>query len=224
MDSITTRLHTTWTGWQRRRALSGAIRRLRHLSPTAGSVPDSTLAGFIYGWGNEGWSASIELAQAVFRYSKDVRGDVLECGSGMTTLLLAVLGDSFGFRTWSLEHDEPWHAHVIESLARHNLASARVLHSPLRSHGAFDWYGFDASVLPDTFGLVLCDGPPGQTRGGRTGLLSAMGSRISRGTVILVDDTNREAEARMIERWVADAGIRLSVVERAQTFVALQAM
>ena len=55
--------------------------------------------------------------------------------------------------------------------------------------------------MPDKFGLVICDGPPGNTIGGRYGLIPVMRTRLSKGTLILLDDASRPDEQNIAERW-----------------------
>ena len=49
------------------------------------------LGDLIYGWANEGYSASEDYLSACIRHALTSTGSVLECGSGLTTM---VVGDS----------------------------------------------------------------------------------------------------------------------------------
>lgn len=208
--------------WHRDTSLATAVRSMRRQAHTGRDLSHDSVAKLIYGWGNEGWSGSSDLARATYRYCKDLKGDVLECGSGMTTIMLAALGEAGGFRAWALEHEQVWHAQVCERLVHHRFDASRILYTPLRSHGDFDWYDLSRVDMPSAIQFVLCDGPPGSTRGGRYGMLDVLRDRLSPGAVILVDDTNREAETKMIEQWLAVAPDKISVVERSETYVALR--
>src|SRR5215813_12885207 len=79
-------------------------------------------------WGNTGFVASLAYLSAVLDYGQNSEGPILECGSGLTTLLLTLLA---GPRVWSLEHMVEWRRQVQGRLW---LAGARghVLFAPLR--------------------------------------------------------------------------------------------
>ncbi len=63
--------------------------------------------------------------------------------------------------------------------------------------------------LPNDFSLVVCDGPPGVTRGGRSGMLPRMRTKLADKVSIFVDDTNREAEGALVKRWIGELGASL---------------
>ena len=60
--------------------------------------------------------------------------------------------------------------------------------------------------MPGQFAMVVCDGPPGTTPGGRYGLLPVMGSSLAPGCQILLDDAAREDEKIIAARWAAHLG------------------
>ena len=47
--------------------------------------------------------------------------------------------------------------------------------------GSFVWYDVPKDVWPAEFRLVVCDGPPGDMKGGRYGLLPLVGARLPPG-------------------------------------------
>jgi hypothetical protein len=108
-----------------------------------GSVSDEALLELCVAWGNE-WMATSELLRATL---DKCSGRVLECGSGLTTLVLAAAG----CRVTALEHDPAYASHTLAMLERHGL-SADVLCRPLRD----GWYDFDGG----DFDCILVDGPP----------------------------------------------------------------
>ena len=66
--------------------------------------------------------------------------------------------------------------------------------------------------MPDGFTLVICDGPPGTTKGGRYGFLPMMKQKLKPGCVILLDDAAREQEQLIVEHWTKE--IRMSYETR----------
>ena len=85
----------------------------------------------------------------------------------------------------------------------------------MRDYGDFCWYDISFSKLIKKYRLVICDGPPAQTRGGRFGLIPLMKDKFGRGTIILLDDATREGENRIINDWkkIVPMKIKLSQTE-----------
>jgi hypothetical protein len=114
---------------------------------------------------------------------------------------------------WSLEHSAEWQQRVVDVLQGVGLTCARVAVSPLVSYGDFDWYAPPLKEMPSKFSLVICDGPPGTTKGGRHGLVPVMGDRLSSDCIVLVDDALRSGERQLIRRWETEAGFEAQFVE-----------
>jgi hypothetical protein len=155
--------------------------------------------------------------QAVLR----ARLPVLECGSGLTTIVLGVLVKYMGNSLWSLEHMPEWTARVRANIARFSLVGTRVLDAPLRNYGGFDWYSMPAEQLPAQFGVVVCDGPPSATRGGRYGLGPVMKDRMGPECLILLDDAVRQAEQAVVLQWTRELGARAQYGGKEKSFFTL---
>jgi hypothetical protein len=188
--------------------LDRALRTLVSL-PAGAPVERSLLQELHYGWGNSGWSVDVEFLRTLCNLARSATGPVLECGSGLTTVLLGALGRRQGLRVWSLEHDPAWRARVQQVASRHGLDNVTVCDAPLRPFRDYTWYDVSQLELPRDFALVICDGPPDATPGGRYGLLPVMRGRFAPECVILVDDIQREHERTMLERWKAESTIRV---------------
>jgi hypothetical protein len=160
----------------------------------------------VYGWGNPQWSALPEYLDAIAAAASVTSGPVLECGSGLSTLVLATIRAGGG-PVCALEEDAEWAARVGSALARHGL-TADVRYSPVRRYEHFDWYSVDPFALP-VVSLVVCDGPRGSTRGGRYGLLPVIGARLASGCRILLDDAARDEERHVLNRWAAEYHARI---------------
>ena len=160
----------------------------------------SLLPDLVYGWGNESWSGAQEFLHACIDHARHMRAPILECGSGLSTLLVGWVAQQAGTTLWSLEHLPAWRERVNGALARAGVRAATVCDSPLADHGAFDWYRVPAG-LPPAFGLVICDGPPAATRGGRYGLLPVLGQRLTADAVVLLDDAQRDDEQEIARQW-----------------------
>ena len=189
--------------FDRRKILAKAVRRLsRRKAPGRYST---LWTDAIYGWGNELWAAeSLYLAEVV-RSAERATGSILECGSGLTTLLMSAVSGRRGIQLHSLEHDATWHAKVVEALRETGAPTATVHLAALRDYGEFDWYDVPLDDLPADVSLVICDGPPSGTRGGRSGMLPSVRSRMAPVCVVLLDDANRPAERQLVQEWSREA-------------------
>jgi hypothetical protein len=195
-------------------------RQLRAAIKTIGNLPDGQmpsrqlLAELMAGWSNEGYAANLEYLEAVAGASLKTAGPVLECGSGATTILLAILCGKRNVQVWSLEHFPEWGERVSETLKENGLSSGvHLCASPLKDYGDFAWYDPPLAQMPPEFSLVICDGPPGATKGGRYGLLPVMGRRLPRGATILLDDAGRPGELELIKKWELEAGFKTELIK-----------
>lgn len=172
------------------------------------------------GWNNKRWSAWPEYLDAVAAAAVTQEGPILECGSGLTTLVLATIGRRTGSPVWTLEHDPGCFNRVESALHRFRL-SANLRLTPLRDYGDFDWYYVDPAELP-TFSLIVCDGPPKRTRGGRVGLLPVLRERLASGCTILLDDAARSDERDILRHWAADVPLRYDIRGEEKPFAVVE--
>jgi hypothetical protein len=194
----------------RDRALRRAVRHIGGL-PLGEAPPREVLQSLQFGWGNEGFAAQTEYLHEVAQRAATTAGPILECGSGLTTLLMGLLAGRRGVETWSLEHIPDWRARVVRTLEQFNIPHVQVCSVALRDYDGYAWYDAPMTELPREFQLVICDGPPGETCGGRYGLLPVIGHRLPSGSVILFDDANRKGETEVLHRWSSETKIEVAV-------------
>jgi hypothetical protein len=199
----------------RRVELRSALLRLEHDLRSGKQPKTALLRRLARGWGNDYWSASPLLLTAMLNWLPKTDGPILECGSGLSTLVLAVAAAQSGRPVISLEHDQKWADRVRAALPAHLRRHVTLNLTPLRDFGEFDWYSVDPHILPAQIGLVLCDGPPGGTRGGRYGLVPVLAECLAARCVILLDDTQRPGEHAALERWCTES--RAYVVDEGAT-------
>jgi hypothetical protein len=181
-------------------------------SPQVCAHPESdTLIRLIYGWGNELWSAWPEYLAASVTQALSSSGPILECGTGLSTLLIGAIAKRRGIPHYAFEHMPAWAAEVRTHLDRYR-ADTVVCCAPLKDYGDFEWYDPPLQSLPPSFSLVVCDGPPGDTRGGRRGLIPVLGKRFKLGCVILLDDAHRLKVQKIAEEWGAVLGASFQTV------------
>jgi len=181
--------------------LQRTLRRIRKYDDYV-PLSDEAVENLLYGWGNE-WSLKEELITELWHRAWHTRGPVLECGSGLSTLLLGIVAERQDYQVYSLEHDESWHERVSEAVQRAGLTHVTVIVAPLLLHNGYVWYDAPGD-LPADFSLVLCDGPPAATMGGRHGLLAELRPALADDCVILLDDAARDGEQEVLVRWTAE--------------------
>jgi hypothetical protein len=193
--------------------LKRTIRELKHSLQRHTPVSDGLLSRLRFGWGNEGWSASEDFLRACIEGALHCDGAILECGSGLTTLVVGLIAEQRGLAFVSLEQSPDWCKRTNSVAAALNIQGVCVKYSPLRDHESYCWYEFD-EFSHQRFSLVICDGPPGQTYGGRYGLLPVAQSTFSDQCVILLDDAIREGEQAVVRRWQEEAPLRCEMLGR----------
>jgi hypothetical protein len=208
-------LRRTYDAWR----FDAAMRRFID-DPAAAIEPDSgLLAELIAAWGNTGWSAQDEYLRLCIEHALAARGPTLECGSGLSSLLLGVAASRRGHEHWALEHLPAWGDKVSRAAARHHIEGVRLCDAPLKSYAGFVWYDVSALALPPAFSMVVCDGPPADTPGGRYGLVPVMRDALQAGCVILLDDAEREHERTIARRWQGELGATHEVIGRHKPFI-----
>src|SRR6266852_6742346 len=135
------------------RTFRKAIRRVAELRLSV--VPDrELLSELLAGWGNEGFAAQTDYLEEVCSQAVRTSGPVLECGSGLTTVMLGLLAGRRGDQTWSLEHFAEWQARVTSVLQRFEIPNIQIYSAPLRRYGEFAWYDPPLARMPKEFQLV----------------------------------------------------------------------
>jgi hypothetical protein len=155
-----------------------------------------------WAWSNPN-SGALEYLLAVASAAASGSGPILECGSGLTTIVVGAVVRHTGRPFVSLENSPWWARHVRWSM---KLAQAEVDYrvQPLRDYGEFDWYEADPPL--HDVSMIICDGPPAATRGGRYGLLPVYGQHLSADAEIYLDDFDRAAENIVTQRWSDEFG------------------
>ena len=180
---------------------------------------NSVVADLIYGWGNEPWSASDGYLDCCIQHALVSNGPILECGSGLSTLLIGAVAQRRGLGYWALEHATVWETKVKRYLDRYNIRSVVVCGGPLTNYGDYLWYSPPLESMPGSFALVVCDGPPGDTPGGRFGLAPIMRERLKPGCVIVLDDASREQELAIARRWEAEIGASFEILGSSKPYI-----
>ncbi len=160
-------------------------------------------------------SGSMRPAGLVQVCNEVVHGDrthILECGSGVSTVLLArLLRERERGVLTSLEHDLHWATLIQDQLHREDLDQiARVVHAPLQ--GSPEWYRL--GEMPDEIDLLIVDGPPADKPGrgaARAPALARLGGNLVDGAVVFLDDIDRPGEQQIIKSWEASTDWRFEL-------------
>lgn len=132
---------------------------------------------------------------------------VMECSSGTSTLVIArCLQLNGNGHVYSLEHDSTFAEKTRNLLADNDLSSwATVIHAPLSTERtSTPWYS-ESVIPPDlqSIDLLVVDGPPSTVAPmARFPALPRLIDRLSRRAQVIVDDTDRDDDSRMIKRWL----------------------
>jgi hypothetical protein len=204
---------------RRRRAwprFAAAVAELRALAPAP--PPEALLEELRASWGDPD-SAPAGLLTATVRELTAARHDGVECGSGLSTVVLGVYAEALERRWWALDQHPPWAERVRWALDRLELRAAQVLDAPLTGYDGYDWYRVPAQ-LPATIDFVLCDGPPADQERiqlARYGLVPTLGHRFADDVTILLDDASRPGEQAVLDLWRRD-GMRWEPGEASRQF------
>lgn len=158
-----------------------------------------------------GWAASPDFLLTAYQTARRIEpGLIVECGSGVSTLIMARAVQQNGKgRVLTLDHDAVFAAKTRELLEEHGLQEfAEVVHAPLAAQKVgnedFAWYRYD--VPPDlSIDLLIVDGPP---EGPNTLARYPAGPRfipqLNEGGTVLVDDAQRPNEQTAVHRWLEE--------------------
>jgi len=166
----------------------------------------SDLERFRVAHGNTGYSADSEYLLEIARQATKADGPILECGSGVSTLVIGMIASRSGIRVISLEQDERWGDAVTRDLQLLGISSVEVIRVPLVSYGSYDWYDIDAEQLPHHFYRVFCDGPT-SCKGWRFGVVPVLGQLGIGFDALVCDDADDPASASTLMRWESEFGL-----------------
>ena len=157
-----------------------------------------------------GWAASPDFLLTVADAILERRpATIVECGSGLTTLIAARCVELNGEgRVYSLEHLPEFAERTRTLLARHGLSSvASVVDAPLADLALPDWQGAwyrrETFRPPAPIDLLIVDGPPHATsKMARYPAVPAFIDALAPGALVLLDDADRSDERAIARLWL----------------------
>lgn len=162
------------------------------------------------------WSAAADFLELIVDHALAHRpATIVECGSGLTTLMLArCCALNGGGCVYSLENGADFAARTRTAVAGYGLeAYSTVIDAPLVAHTVggrdFQWYALDGLPVGDIDMLVV-DGPPGFIqRHSRYPALPLLSGRLAGGGTVFMDDAARPDERELVAQWrVEFSGLR----------------
>lgn len=190
---------------------SGQIRTERQVRNCEDVAPVLAAIGpFAPPFGN--WRIEADFGRLIVDELQNRPQTVVECGSGLTSLLVASLLRANGTgKLYSLEHDRDFAALTQEAIDRAGLTEwVCVIHAPLALQEigpvTVSWYEPSSLVhLPATIELLLIDGPPAALGPlARWPAVPLLHDRLASGAVVLCDDGRDRYMAQTVRRWQRD--------------------
>lgn len=162
----------------------------------ASKLTDKSLRRLHTAWGNTDYTAPLDYLKKAKDLALRCEGPILECGSGVSTIMLNKISQLSNTEVHTLEHEQGWYKHLIPIMDAPN---HKFYRTPIKDYEGFRWYDTTPLDLPRNIKLVICDGPPSTV--GRYGLLPVLRDHLAKECVILLDDANREDEQKILQRW-----------------------
>jgi predicted O-methyltransferase YrrM len=155
------------------------------------------------------WSAAPDFLELIVDHVLARKPAVIvECGSGMTTLMLArCCALNGGGHVYSLENGADYAANTRAAIARHGLAQhSTVIHAPLRPYTLdgreYQWYDVGQLTI-GAIDMLVIDGPPGFIqKHSRYPALPLLRDRLADDCAIFMDDAARPDEQEIVEMWL----------------------
>ncbi len=158
-----------------------------------------------------GWAASPDLLVVLVDLVITERPSlVVECGSGASTLWLALAMRRFGIdgRIIALDHDPAFGDKTRDFLARHDVRDlAEVRDAPLESFTlggeTYSWYARQAWQDLTGIDLLFVDGPPAATgQQARYPALPLLGGSLSQDATVVLDDLVVPDMQKVLRLWL----------------------
>lgn len=160
------------------------------------------------------WSAAEDFLEIIADYCLKTRpGTIIECSSGLTTLILARCCQlNQTGHVYSLENGEEYAQKTSAQLEEFGLGEfATVIHAPLEkiqlNQHEYLWY--NRSQLPDTpVDMLVIDGPPGFIqKNSRYPAVPLLFNQFSNQCSVFLDDAARDDEKNIIQLWLSEQDV-----------------
>jgi hypothetical protein len=158
----------------------------------------------------EPYSMGPKSLSEVYHRCLAAKGPILECGSGISTIIAGIACQRNGQTVHALEHDMEWFTQVRNFVNLWKVRGVALYYAPLQEYPGGDdanrpmrWYG-DGVIddLPEKFDVAIIDGPPRMH--GRDGVYKLVGDKI-KDALWIVDDVEDKGQQALVqiyaEKW-----------------------
>jgi predicted O-methyltransferase YrrM len=140
-----------------------------------------------------------DMVQAIAQARPQV---IVEFGAGASSIRLSrAFRES---RVFSIEHDAEYFREVKQLQHQHGATNLCIQRQRLmwQIHGLRIFQSYQRVKLPKVIDAVIIDGPPHYTFMGREACLYQVYRQLRVGGIVILDDSDRAAEAKYIESWL----------------------
>lgn len=184
----------SWGHWRRCEMYGAVTAGLMEIQQ--GAECSRTAIDMVKGWGNH-WSGDGTMIDAAVLLARKAKGDILEFGSGLSTLAMAAANP--GITIHAVEHSPEWVKIVSDAARAHGLTNIEIHESEV-----VDW--FYADYPRGSYDMVLCDGPPRQIGHRQKVFTEAIDCNV-----LLMDDLDCPVVSRLFYEW-SEANGRQAVI------------
>ncbi len=157
------------------------------------------------------WSAAADFVQLIVDEVFATKPQtIVECSSGLTTLMLARACQMVGQgRVYSLENGPEYAQNCRDNLKRYQLDEiATVIAAPLVDtvvgDKTFQWYSI-AGLKEQQIDMLVIDGPPGFIQQhSRYPALPVLMERLADNCSVFLDDATRDDEKELVAMWLKE--------------------
>lgn len=209
--------------------LEQSVTQLRAEAVALWSLSPLGTAGGVLLPGLGGYAMSPQAAVALMAFVVRTQpSTIVELGPGSSTVLLTRLSPSLAkpLSITCLEHERQFVEDMELAFRYHDTMQVELVEAHLQPTQLPDWSGdwYDPAALeqlPSAIDLLVIDGPPERTGpDARFPAYPVLRHRLVDGALVFVDDTGREAERAMVQRWVTMGG--LTIVQDGGLFMVLR--
>jgi len=156
----------------------------------------------------ENWSAAADFNHLIVEHiATECPDTIVECGSGLSTLMLAKSCEHIGKgHVFSLDCGDEFADSTRDAINYYNLGQyATVLHAPLVDYqlgdDLYQWYALD-DLTVERIDMLVIDGPPAiKQKHARYPAIPLLFNRLLPGSHIFMDDAERTGEREIVELW-----------------------
>lgn len=171
---------------------------------------------------NNNYSLGPTALRLIWEHCSESKLPILECGSGISSIIAGIACQRTGQMVHSLENDLDWFRHTRNYIQLYKTKPIALYYAPFREYdeqtkeiatsnshnGTFIWYEIDES-MPAKFGVAIIDGPA--RRFGREGVYKLMLDRI-KDAIWIVDDFEDPSQSSVCYKYAEQLGKTVEVL------------